>query len=55
MLYSSYPGLTNARKITFEYVMLKGVNDSIEDARELVRLTKGVPALVNLIPVRLMA
>jgi len=46
----SYPGLSNARRITFEYVMLKGVNDSPADARELVRLLKGIPAKINLIP-----
>jgi 23S rRNA (adenine2503-C2)-methyltransferase len=46
----AYPGLTNARRITFEYVMLKGVNDSDADARELVRLLKGIPAKINLIP-----
>jgi 23S rRNA (adenine2503-C2)-methyltransferase len=46
----SYPGLSNARRITFEYVMLKGVNDSPADARELVRLLKGMPAKINLIP-----
>lgn len=46
----AYPGVSNARRITFEYVMLKGVNDSPEDARELVRLLKGIPAKVNLIP-----
>jgi 23S rRNA (adenine2503-C2)-methyltransferase len=46
----SYPGLNNARRITFEYVMLKGVNDSDADARELVRLLKGIPAKINLIP-----
>lgn len=45
-----YPTLSNARRITFEYVMLKGVNDSDADARELVRLIKGIPAKVNLIP-----
>ena len=45
-----YPGLSNARRITFEYVMLKGVNDSPAEARELVRLLKGVPAKINLIP-----
>lgn len=45
-----YPGLSNARRITFEYVMLKGVNDSIADAKELVRLLKGIPAKINLIP-----
>ncbi|MCD2179836.1 23S rRNA (adenine(2503)-C(2))-methyltransferase RlmN [Rhizobium sp. C1] len=46
----AYPGLSNARRITFEYVMLKGVNDSLEDARDLVKLLKGVPAKINLIP-----
>lgn len=46
----TYPGLNNARRITFEYVMLKGVNDSDADARELVRLLKGIPAKINLIP-----
>ena len=45
-----YPGLSNARRITFEYVMLKGVNDSDGDARELVKLLKGIPAKINLIP-----
>jgi len=46
----NYPGVTNARRITFEYVMLKGVNDSLTDAKELVRLLKGIPAKINLIP-----
>ena len=46
----SYPGAHNARRITFEYVMLKGVNDSPADARALVQLLKGLPAKVNLIP-----
>jgi 23S rRNA (adenine2503-C2)-methyltransferase len=46
----AYPGLSNSRRITFEYVMLKGVNDSLEDARELVKLLKGIPAKINLIP-----
>ncbi|MGI9412165.1 MAG: 23S rRNA (adenine(2503)-C(2))-methyltransferase RlmN [Hyphomicrobiales bacterium] len=46
----AYPGLSNARRITFEYVMLKGVNDSLDDAKALVRLLKGIPAKVNLIP-----
>jgi 23S rRNA (adenine2503-C2)-methyltransferase len=46
----NYPGLSNARRITFEYVMLKGVNDSLADARALVRLLKGIPAKINLIP-----
>jgi len=45
-----YPPLKNARRITFEYVMLKDVNDSPADARELVRLIAGIPAKVNLIP-----
>ena len=46
----AYPGASNARRITFEYVMLKGINDSPADARELVRLLKGIPAKINLIP-----
>ena len=46
----NYPGVSNARRITFEYVMLKGVNDSLEDAKALVRLLKGIPAKINLIP-----
>jgi len=46
----NYPGLSNARRITFEYVMLKGVNDSLKDAKALVRLLKGIPAKINLIP-----
>jgi 23S rRNA (adenine2503-C2)-methyltransferase len=46
----SYPGASNARRITFEYVMLKGINDSPAEARELVRLLAGIPAKVNLIP-----
>ncbi|HEY0330902.1 MAG TPA: 23S rRNA (adenine(2503)-C(2))-methyltransferase RlmN [Rhodopseudomonas sp.] len=46
----TYPGASNARRITFEYVMLKGVNDSPADARELVRLLSGMPAKINLIP-----
>jgi 23S rRNA (adenine2503-C2)-methyltransferase len=46
----AYPGLSNARRITFEYVMLKGVNDALADARELVRLLAGIPAKINLIP-----
>jgi 23S rRNA (adenine2503-C2)-methyltransferase len=45
-----YPGASNARRITFEYVMLKGINDSLADARALVRLLDGLPAKVNLIP-----
>jgi 23S rRNA (adenine2503-C2)-methyltransferase len=46
----TYPGLSNARRITFEYVMLKGVNDSLAEARELVALIRGIPAKINLIP-----
>jgi len=46
----TYPGVSNARRITFEYVMLKGVNDSLPEARELVKLIKGIPAKINLIP-----
>jgi 23S rRNA (adenine2503-C2)-methyltransferase len=46
----AYPGLSNARRVTFEYVMLKGVNDSLAEARELLRLMKGIPAKINLIP-----
>ncbi len=46
----NYPGVSNARRITFEYVMLKGVNDSPEDARRLVKLLAGIPAKINLIP-----
>lgn len=46
----NYPGMSNARRITFEYVMLKGINDSDADARALVQLLKGIPAKVNLIP-----
>ncbi len=45
-----YPGASNARRITFEYVMLKGINDSTADARQLLRLIKGLPAKFNLIP-----
>lgn len=45
-----YPGASNARRITFEYVMLRGVNDSEAEAHELVRLLQGLPAKVNLIP-----
>jgi 23S rRNA (adenine2503-C2)-methyltransferase len=45
-----YPGASNARRITFEYVMLKGVNDSMDDAKLLVKLLKGIPAKINLIP-----
>src|ERR1700716_3854824 len=46
----NYPGLTNAKRITFEYVMLEGVNDSLADAKALVRLLKGIPTKINLIP-----
>ncbi|HVX37241.1 MAG TPA: 23S rRNA (adenine(2503)-C(2))-methyltransferase RlmN [Hyphomicrobium sp.] len=46
----NYPGLSNARRITFEYVMLKGVNDSLAEARALVKLLSGIPAKINLIP-----
>src|SRR6201995_2245106 len=46
----NYPGVSNARRITFEYVMLKGVNDSLADAKALVQLLKGIPAKINLIP-----
>ena len=46
----NYPGVSNARRITFEYVMLKGVNDSIAEAKALIRLLKGIPAKINLIP-----
>lgn len=46
----NYPGLKNARRITFEYIMLKGINDSLADAKGLVRLIRGIPAKINLIP-----
>jgi len=46
----NYPGLSNAKRITFEYVMLKDVNDSVEDAKALVRLLAKIPAKINLIP-----
>jgi 23S rRNA (adenine2503-C2)-methyltransferase len=46
----AYPALSNARRITFEYVMLKGVNDSLAEARALVKLVSGIPAKINLIP-----
>lgn len=46
----AYPGLGNAKRVTFEYVMLKGVNDSPDEARALVKLIQGIPAKVNLIP-----
>lgn len=47
---AAYPGASNARRITYEYVMLKGVNDSLEDAKRLVQLLQGMPAKINLIP-----
>ena len=46
----AYPSLSNARRITFEYVMLKDVNDSLEDAKLLTQLLRGIPAKINLIP-----
>jgi 23S rRNA (adenine2503-C2)-methyltransferase len=46
----AYPKLSNSERITFEYVMLKGVNDSDADARRLLKLIKGIPAKINLIP-----
>ncbi|MBI1250430.1 MAG: 23S rRNA (adenine(2503)-C(2))-methyltransferase RlmN [Alphaproteobacteria bacterium] len=46
----AYPGLSNAKRVTFEYVMLKGVNDTLAEAKALVRLLAGVPAKINLIP-----
>lgn len=46
----AYPGLSNAKRVTFEYVMLKDVNDSAAEAKALVKLLKGVPAKINLIP-----
>jgi len=46
----AYPSASNARRITFEYVMLKGVNDSAADARALVKLLDGIPAKINLLP-----
>ncbi len=45
-----YPGLSNARRVTFEYVMLRGINDTPSEARALVRLLAGIPAKINLIP-----
>lgn len=45
-----YPGLSNAKRITFEYVMLKDINDSLDDAKLLVKLLQGIPAKINLIP-----
>ena len=45
-----YPGVSNSRRITFEYVMLKGMNDSASDARALIKLMEGIPAKINLIP-----
>ena len=46
----NYPGLSNAKRITFEYVMLKGINDSLAEARALVRLLANIPSKINLIP-----
>jgi len=46
----NYPGLSNAKRVTWEYVMLKDVNDSVADAKELLRLIKGIPSKINLIP-----
>ncbi|GAA4658367.1 23S rRNA (adenine(2503)-C(2))-methyltransferase RlmN [Bartonella pachyuromydis] len=46
----NYPGLSNAKRITFEYVMLKDINDSLDDAKRLIQLLKGIPAKINLIP-----
>jgi 23S rRNA (adenine2503-C2)-methyltransferase len=46
----NYPGLSNSRRITFEYVMLRGINDSLADARALVKLVRNIPAKINLIP-----
>ena len=46
----NYPGVSNSRRITFEYVMLKHVNDSMDDAKLLVKMLKGIPAKINLIP-----
>lgn len=46
----AYPDLGNSKRVTFEYVMLKGVNDSLAEARDLVKLIRGVPAKINLIP-----
>lgn len=46
----SYPDLSNSKRVTFEYVMLKGVNDSLAEARDLVRLLRGIPSKINLIP-----
>jgi len=45
-----YPGVSNTRRITFEYIMLKGVNDSAADAKQLVRLLRNIPSKINLIP-----
>ena len=46
----NYPRLSNSKRITFEYVMLKGINDSLSEARDLVKLISGIPAKINLIP-----
>lgn len=46
----TYPGLGNSKRVTFEYVMLKGINDSLAEAKDLVRLLAGIPSKINLIP-----
>jgi 23S rRNA (adenine2503-C2)-methyltransferase len=46
----NYPGISNARRVTFEYVMLKGINDTPAEAKALVQLLQGIPAKINLIP-----
>lgn len=46
----AYPRVSNSERITFEYVMLDGVNDSVEDAHRLIKLIEGIPAKINLIP-----
>ena len=46
----NYPGLSNARRVTWEYVMLDGINDSPEDAKALIKLINGIPSKINLIP-----
>ena len=46
----AYPDLSNSKRVTFEYVMLKGVNDTLAEAKDLVKLLKGVPSKINLIP-----
>ena len=46
----NYPAVSNSRRMTFEYVMLKDINDSLKDAKALVKLIEGIPAIVNIIP-----